>query len=234
MNELILLIGAILFLVLSGVLNRLRGTGLIKHFGVLHLGKYSIEIKLVWNHIYAIYFGSIFGYLASSVVISILIVIAYFIGESKGWGEWIGALTTNDIKDQEWLDKQYKDDEGKNFPFIHQITNSIIPEQIEGTLEDKIQQHTKYSVLALVLRGIYWFLPMVLITIFAGLISWYFGLISLVLIGISFPLACWLGKITNINGKLGVVSYSRGWENQEIYYGCMHFIFIILPIFYGI
>lgn len=71
---------------------------------------------------------------------------------------------------------------------------------------------------------------MTLIAIFTGLISWHFGLISLVLVGLAFPLACWLGKLTNINGKIGIINYSRGWENQELVYGLIQGI----ALWYGV
>lgn len=227
MTEILIVLGITLGLVLTGVLNRLRGTGLIKYFGILNIGKYNIEIKLVWNHIYGLYFAVIFGYLTGSIGTGIVTLVAYLVGESKGWGEWVGALTRWESKDEAWLIEQYEDDEGKTFPFIHQIANSIVPEKVDGTLEQKLKQYNKYATLALILRGIYWFLPMTLIAIFTGLISWYFGLISLVLVGLAFPLACWLGRITNINGKIGIVNYSRGWENQEIYYGVFHGVWIL-------
>ena len=244
MTEILIVLGIILGLVLTGVLNRLRGTGLIKHFGTLRIQEYefkiykyklkvpemSIEIKLVWNHIYGLYFALIFGFLTGSIGIGLLTLIAYLIGESKGWGEWVGALTRWESKNEAWLIKQYEDDEGKKFPFIHQITNFFVKEQIEGTLEQKLKQYNKYATLALVLRGIYWFLPMTLIAIFTGLISWYFGLLSLVLIGVSFPLACYLGKLIKFKKSFKFLHFSRGWENQEFVYGIFHYIFFILPL----
>lgn len=222
MIEILIFLGVTLGLVLTGVLNRLRGTGLIKYFGTLNVGKYNIEIKLVWNHIYGLYFALIFGYLTASIGVGVVTLVAYLVGESKGWGEWVGALTRWELKDEKWLEEQYLDKEGKTFPFIHQIANYVVPEKIDGTLEQKLKQYNIYAILATTLRGTYWFLPMTLVAIFTGLISWYFGLISLVLVGLAFPLACWLGRITNINGKIGIVNYSRGWENQEVYYGVFH------------
>lgn len=220
-----------------GLLNRLRGTGVIKHFGTLRvdeikiwkltLPKIEVEVKLVWNHIYGLYFALIFGFLTGSIGIGVATLVAYLVGESKGWGEWVGALTRWESKDEKWLIRQYEDDEGKKFPFIHQIANFFVKEKGFGSLDERLKQYNKYATLALVLRGIYWFLPMTLIAIFTGLVSWYFGLISLVLVGLAFPLACWLGKITNINGKIGIINYSRGWENQELYYGVFHGVWLL-------
>jgi len=39
------------------------------------------------------------------------------------------------------------------------------------------------------------------------------------LLSISFPIACYLGKMTDANGKRFILEYSRGWHNQEIYNG---------------
>ena len=224
-----------------GILNRLRGTGVIKHFGTLRveeikiwkltIPKIEVEVKLVWNHVYGLYLALVFGLLAMNVWAGLALLVAYLVGESKGWGKWVGALTRWEPKDEKWLEEQYLDNEGKTFPFIHQIANYVVPEKIDGTLEQKLKQYNKYAILATTLRGIYWFLPMTLVAIFTGLISWYFGLISLVFVGLAFPLACWLGRITNINGKIGIINYSRGWENQEIYYGMFQglvFWFVVL------
>jgi hypothetical protein len=244
MTEILIVLGIILGLVLTGVLNRLRGTGLIKHFGTLRIQEHefkiykyklkvpemSIEIKLVWNHIYGLYFALIFGYLTGSIGIGVAALVAYLVGESKGWGEWVGALTRWEPKNEAWLIRQYEDDEGKKFPFIHQIANYFIKEKGFGSLDDRLKQYTKYATLALTLRGIYWFLPMTLIAIFTGLISWYFGLLSLVLIGVSFPLACYLGKLIKFKKSFKFLHFSRGWENQEFVYGIFHFIFFILPL----
>ena len=227
-----------------GILNRLRGTGLIKHFGTLRIEEHklkifkkelvipnmNVDINLVWNHIYGLYFALIFGILSGSFWVGVLALAGYLLGESKGWGEWVGALTRWEPKDEEWLQQQYKDDEGKKFPFIHQIANYFVKEQIEGSLEDKLKQYHRYATLALTLRGIFWFLPMTVIAIVFGLIPVYVGIISLVLIGISFPLACYLGKLIKFKKSFKFLHFSRGWENQEFIYGVFHFLFFILPL----
>ena len=183
-----------------GILNRLRGTGVIKHFGTIRVDeiklwkltipKIEVKIKLVWNHVYGLYLASVFGLLAMNVWVGLAVLIAYLIGESKGWGEWIGALTRLESKDEKWLEKQYKDNEGVGFPYVHQMANSIVKEQIEGTLEAKLKQYNKYATLALTLRGVYWW------SLVYGVISW-FGLINLyeyaaivAVLGIGFPIAC--------------------------------------------
>lgn len=247
-NEMLIVLGIILGLVLTGVLNRLRGTGLIKHFGTLKIQEHkfnifkkeyivpemAIKVNLVWNHVFALYYGAIFGLVSGIWYVGLAIFVAYLIGEAKGWGEWIGTLTRIEPKDEKFIAGVYKDDEGKTFPFIHQISNFFIKEQIDNTLEEKIKQYTKYATLALVLRGIWWFLFITIISIAFDLVSWKIGIIGLVLVGINFPIACWLGKHIKFTKTFGFLHFSRGWENQEFIFGCIQFVCIILPIFYSI
>lgn len=206
-------------IIISGCLNRLRGTGTIKHFGTLNILNKQIQVKLVWNHIYALFIGLVVGLLSANVYAGIVASVVYIVGEAKGWGEWIGTLTKTDISNEEWLEKQYKDNEGKKFPFIHQITNLFIKEQIIGGFETRLKQYLKYATLALVLRGIYWWLPVYLTMAYFGLITYMEALIMGLFLGLTFPLSCKLGKLWNFNKKIGILNFSKGWENQEIFYG---------------
>lgn len=212
-----------------GILNRLRGTGVVKHFGTLIIGEMKIwkltipeievEIKLVWNHIYGLYLALVFGLLAMNIWAGLAVLVAYLVGESKGWGEWVGALTRWEDKDEEWLQKQYKDNEGVGFPYIHQIANIIVKEQIEGTFEEKLKQYHRYAALALTLRGMFWWgLVYGTMAVF-GVVSVWSAIVATILLGIGFPVACWLGKNWKYTNKIGILSFSRGWENQEIVYG---------------
>lgn len=212
-----------------GILNRLRGTGVIKHFGTLRIEeiklwklttpKIEVEVKLVWNHVYGLYLALVFGIVSMNIWAGLAVLVAYLVGESKGWGEWVGALTRWETKDEEWLQRQYKDNEGVGFPYIHQIANAITKEQIEGTLEDRLRQYHKYARLALVLRGMYWWGLVYGTVAMFGVISGVTALVATVVLGIAFPVACWLGKLWNFDKKISVVSFSRGWENQEVVYG---------------
>ena len=81
---------------IESVLNRLRGTGVIKHFGTLRIREMKIwkltipkiefEVKLVWNHVHGLYLALVFGLLAMNVWAGLAVLVAYLIGESKGWG----------------------------------------------------------------------------------------------------------------------------------------------------
>ncbi len=226
-------------------LNRLRGTGVIKYFGTIRVDeiklwkitvpKIEVEVKLVWNHVYGLYLALVFGLLAMNVWAGLAVLVAYLVGESKGWGEWIGALTRWESKDEKWLEKQYKDNEGVGFPYVHQIANCVIKEQVEGTLEEKLKQYNKYARLALTLRGMYWW------SLVYGVIAW-FGLINLyeyaaivAILGIGFPIACEIGKMITSNGKIWKIEWSQGWENQELVYGLMQGMclwYVILKVVY--
>lgn len=214
-----------------GILNRLRGTGVIKHFGTLRIEetkiwkltipKIEVEIKLVWNHVYGLYLALVFGLLAMNVWAGLAVLVAYLVGESKGWGEWVGDLTRWETKDEEWLQRQYDDEEGRGLPFIHNIANFICKEKIDGTLEEKLIQYNKYATLALTLRGMFWWGLVYVTASMFGVVSVLEAVVITVTLGIGFPVACWLGKKMNISKKFGVVHLSRGWENQELVYGLM-------------
>lgn len=214
-----------------GLLNRLRGTGVLKHFGTLRvdemkiwkltLPKIEVEIKLVWNHVYGLYLALIIGLLAMNVLAGLAVLVAYLVGESKGWGEWVGALTRWETKDEEWLQIQYKDNEGVGFPYIHQIANTIAKERIEGTLEEKLKHYHKYATLALALRGMFWWGLVYGTASIFGIVSVLEAVVITVALGIGFPVACELGKRWDYNKKFGILSLSRGWENQELVYGVM-------------
>lgn len=204
-----------------GILNRLRGTGVIKHFGTLNLGEKKVEVKLVWNHIYGLYLALVLGLLAMNIWAGLAVLVAYLVGESKGWGEWVGALTRWETKDEEWLQRQYDDEEGWGLPFIHNIANFICKEQINGTLEEKLKQYNKYAITALVVRGMLWWGLVYGTASIFGIVSALEAVVLTVALGIGFPLACWLGKKMDFSRKYGILHLSRGWENQELVYGVM-------------
>ena len=214
-----------------GILNRLRGTGVIKHFGTLNLGEKKVEVKLVWNHIYGLYLALVLGLLAMNVWAGLAVLVAYLVGESKGWGEWVGALTRWETKDEEWLQRQYDDEEGWGLPFIHNIANFICKEQINGTLEEKLKQYNKYAITALVVRGMLWWGLVYGTASIFGIVSALEAVVLTVALGIGFPLACWLGKKMDFSRKYGILHLSRGWENQELVYGVMQGIVLWYVVF---
>ena len=45
----------------ESILNRLRGTGVIKHFGTLKVFNKEIKIKFVGNHLYGLWIALVLG-----------------------------------------------------------------------------------------------------------------------------------------------------------------------------
>lgn len=205
--------------------NRFRGTGVIKHFGTLKMFNKEVEIKFVGNHLYGLWIALVLGIATMNVWLGLAVLVAYLVGEAKGWGEWVGSLSRVEPWDDYMLQGCYKDDEGKTFPFIYQISNFFIKEKIDGTFEEQCKQYRKHATLALMLRGMYWWLPVYLVLAAFGVISWQIALLAGVGLGIAFPLAAAIGREITFEKiydlKFIKLSFSPGWENQEIVYGAI-------------
>ena len=223
-----------------GILNRFRGTGVIKHFGTLRVFEKEISISFNGNHLYGLWIALVLGVATMNAWLGLSVLIAYLIGESKGWGEWVGSLTRHEPWTEELLEHNYKDDEGKTFPFIYQIANFFIKEKIDGTFEEQCKQYRKHATLALMLRGMYWWLPVYLVLAAFGVISWEIAVIAGVVLGIAFPIAAELGRRWEFDKSYDLkfikLSFSQGWENQEVVYGAFQGIVmwsIVIGVVYG-
>lgn len=216
-----ILIAVIVLLCALG--NRFRGTGVIKHFGTLKVFNKEIKINFNGNHLYGLYLALVIGLVTLNAWLGLAVLVAYLAGEAKGWGEWVGSLSRYEPWDKELIELVYRDKEGKTFPFIYHIANFFIKEQIEGTFEEQCKQYRKHATLALMLRGIYWWLPMYLVMAAFGVISWQVAVIAGVGLGLVFPIAAELGRrwkfTKTYDLKFIKLSFSQGWENQEIVYG---------------
>lgn len=221
-------------MILEAILNRLRGTGVIKSFGKIKLSNKEVEIKFVGNHLYGLWISLVFGICTMNTWLGLAVLIAYLVGESKGWGKWVGSLSRVEPWTEKHLADDYADAEGRTFPFIHQIANSVCKEQIDGTFEQKCKQYKKYATLALALRGFYWWFPVYLVMAAFGVISWYIAVIAGVVLGLMFPLACEIGKRWKFERvydlKVIKLSFSPGWENQEVVYGIFQGMVIAIII----
>ena len=185
------------------ILNRLRGTGdVFNIFGITITG----------TIIYATYLGLLFGLVTADVWVGLLTFTGFLAGESFGWGKWVGALTRWEPMDKELQEFCYNDDEGKHFPYIHYMANAIVREK---------SNYLWYCRVALAIRGFIWWTPIYVLFAFAGLISYTEALVIGILLGLAFPVACWVGAKLDYQGKIWIVNYSRGWENQELVYGLM-------------
>ena len=225
---------------IEAVLNRLRGTGVIKHFGTLKVFNKEIEIKFVGNHLYGLWIALVLGVATMNAWLGLAVFIAYLVGESKGWGEWVGSLTRVEPWDKALIDLVYRDDEGKTFPFIYQIANFFIKEKIDGTFEEQCKQYRKHATLALMLRGFYWWLPVYMVLVAFGVISWQVAIIAAVVLGVAFPIAAEIGRRIKFERiydlKFIKLSFSPGWENQEIVYGALQGLvmwYVVLGVVHG-
>ena len=185
---------------MESILNKWRGTGVI----------FSIsKLNITGTMIYALYIGLLFG-LLTTWYIGLLSLWLFLLGESFGWGKWLGALCYPETKTD--LEKEYQDKEGYNFPFIHHIANFIVNEK---------KDFFKYCNLALFFRGIIWALCLYLALFIFGYINIFEYLIISLIYGIGFPLACYLSRLKTFNYKNKFVSIVGKWENQELVYGLM-------------
>ena len=207
------------------ILNRFRGTGVIKHFGTLKMFNKEIEVKFVGNHLYGLWIALVLGVATMNAWLGLAVLVAYLVGEAKGWGEWVGSLSRVEPWTEELLQGDYTDNEGKTFPFIHQISNFFIKEKIDGTFEQRANKYRMYATLALILRGIYWWLPVYLVLALFGYISYEIAIVVSIGLGIAFPLAAEIGRRITFTRlydlKFIKLSFSPGWENQEIVYGAL-------------
>lgn len=181
----------------------------------------EVKISFVGNHLYGLWVALVLGLATMNPWLGLAILVAYLIGESKGWGEWVGSLTRHEPWDEAMLQRNYLDAEGKTFPFIHQIANFIIPEKINGTFETRAKQYKYYAILAI--RGFYWWSFVYFTLAIFQVIQYQEALIISILLGVAFPIACELGKrwkfTKTYDLKFIKLSFSQGWENQEIVYG---------------
>ena len=186
---------------MMAVLNRLRGT----------IG--------VWSKVIGLLLALIVEMVYHNHYVAVAVGLGYIIGESFGWGEWVGCLTSNR--------NNYKDttDEGK-YNGIMWLSQKIVPDWRTNFID--------YSRVALTIRGFYWWLP--------TLAPLYFvGFNPLVLLGcilflsVGFPISCEIGYRTSklfSFEKFGL-SYVGGWELQEGFYGMLQdLVLVVLVLFW--
>lgn len=232
----ITLFSIFLLLPLPMLLNRWRGTGTIFNiFG----------FRLIGNIIYAIYIALLIGFASalnhsllpfttivingtdtvyilentqgfSSFIFAFLGAGLYIFGESFAWGKWVGFLT----KDNQ--PKDYDNDDGRSFPYIHYMANFFIKEK---------EDYLNYCRLALSIRGFIWWTPILILLGFIDLLSWYQVAINSIILAVGFPIGCELSKFWNFEYKSKFLSISGNWEKQEVIYGFIQFVCITFSIF---
>lgn len=170
------------------ILNRLRGTDGLwsKIIGLLLV----LATLIAFNNTY----------------VALAVGLGYIIGESFGWGEWVGTLSVH----QEPLQNILETTEGKSNG-IRWLASKII---------DPTKNWLNYCIVALILRGFYWWTPTIAPLYFVGY-SWEYLLASIIVLSVSFPVACELGYYFSdrISFEKFGLSYAGGWELQEGFYG---------------
>ena len=194
------------------LLNRWRGTGKI----------FSISIfNITGTMIYALYMFVLVSIL-SNPIYGFIATLLFLVGESLAFGKWVGYLTYPENYNKEQFEANKK---GSNFPFIHQTANYFINQS----------NPLKYSVLALSIRGLYWWMPLYLLFAYIGLINYFEAVFIGIFLGICFPMACILSRKFSFRFKYKYLECTNNWHRQELIYGFVHFIcnaYIILKYLY--
>lgn len=169
------------------ILNRLRGQ--YSYFAKLNA---LVVALLVFTFLGEFYLAVICG-------------LGYFLGEAKGWGVWVGALTSHGADKGERESRSIEWLAGRFIPRAHWLA---------------------YCRLCLAIRGLIWWLPVFVPLAFAGL---YAAPLLAALLAGGFPLACELGYRTKWTLRFRAFEASDAWGRQEVFYGAMQDLaFIIL------
>lgn len=172
------------------ILNRLRGmNGVWSKFNGLLLS--YILLSVFHNHYVALSVG-----------------ILYVIGESFGWGDWVGT-----VSERGYTSMPTPYEEGKNNGIQWLATKFIDPSK----------DWLNHCRVALIIRGFYWWVCLFPLVFF---VEWYYVLTAILFLSLAFPIACEFGyrttKLFNFKHMTG------GWEHQEVWYGLFQDIVILI------
>ena len=160
-------------------------------------------------HLDSITVSMIYGFIATTLFLA---------GESLAFGKWVGYLTYPENYDKEQFEANKK---GSNFPFIHQAANYFINQS----------NPYKYSILALSIRGLYWWLPLYLLFAHIGLINYFEAIIIGIMLGIGFPIACILSRKFTFKFKYRYLECTDNWHRQELIYGFFQSLCVTFSVF---
>ena len=183
------------------ILNRWRGTG-----DIFHVSKFAITGAMI----YALYMFILVSIL-SNPIYGFIATLLFLVGESLAFGKWVGYLTYPENYNKEQFENNKA---GSKFPFIHQTANYFINQS----------NPYKYSVLALSIRGIYWWLPLYLLFAYIGLINYFEAIVIGFLLGIGFSIACLLSRKFTFRFKYKYLACTDNWHRQELIYGFFQMI----------
>jgi len=178
------------------ILNRLRGTqGLWSKINGLLL---AFIVLAIWGNVW----------------VAIAVGLGYIIGESFGWGEWVGTVSC--YQDEAFVVPT--SEEGQNNGIMWMASKLVNP----------TNDWLNYCRVALSIRGFYWWLPTLAPLYFVGFNPIALG-IAIVMLSIGFPLACEIGYLLKDKVHFEKYGFSvvGGWEIQEIAYGLIQDLVII-------
>jgi hypothetical protein len=135
------------------------------------------------------------GLYTGNWIAALFAALGYFGGESFGWAKWHQAL-------REWGNESFQDKYNKEIlprrtgheNGIHWIASRFFKES---------SNFTQYGQLALVLRGMWWFIPVYVPLVVLGVVSIPVAAIAVVALGILFPLTYWVFVPHHPRGPFG-------------------------------
>tara|TARA_R110002050_G_scaffold57423_3_gene128957 strand:+ start:98235 stop:98771 length:537 start_codon:yes stop_codon:yes gene_type:complete len=133
--------------------------------------------------------------ITGNLYIAIAVGIGYGLGEAPGWGEWIGGL----IRQDGMFDPN--DIEGEKYG-IYQLASLIAD---RGTV--------LYDIIALMLRGLLWWVPALLP--FAWLVDGMTVFFAILFLAVSFPMSVLIGRECRFTFPL----VTTPWKRAEVIYG---------------
>ena len=144
-----------------------------------------------------------------------------------GWGKWIGSILDHQPRYNEYEGRAVFKVWGQEYVIwdgIHYLANLFIPEK---------KNFYGYSLLALAIRGIYWWAPMFVYAGTALSISWPVVLFWSLIAGISFPLSELLAL--QWDWKIPIFIHdeheiNRAWQRAELIYGLVIGVVFMLLI----
>lgn len=202
---------------LMAVLNRVRGSDL--KAGWLELDDVATFAAGLVPCLLLFFFSPMFVLwpLSWKLLLCLLPLGGYIMGESWGWGEWIGGIIDHGANPQ--LENKQGFENG-----IHWAANQVFDEETN---------YLNYCRFALLLRGIWWWLPALLpLLIFGAMGGWFLGTIKFIAgmaaIGAGFPLSVEVSRWWNLRKE----KYDGNvvWAEAETIYGGLHGLIISLTL----
>lgn len=178
------------------IFNRLRGT------------------NGVWSKAIGLFLALVVQIAFCNPYVSIAVGLGYIIGESFGWGLWVGSLAVH-----REATPNKTEDEGANNG-IQWLSRKLVPNYLENWLT--------YCRVAMTIRGFYWAMPTLAPLYFVGF-SPYLLITCIAFLSIGFPIAYDLGYYLRdkVSFEKFGFSFNGGWELGEVIVGIQQDLVII-------